>query len=102
MIDESARERNALGHAAREMMRVRICKSFEADEPHEFMHFRFLLMQHSACNETRFNIPANSQPWEPNWILKNEAAFGTRPDDSFVANKDLARIRKIQAGDESK
>ena len=39
MIDQRARERDALGHAAGKMVRIGVGESFEADEPHEFIHF---------------------------------------------------------------
>ena len=102
MIDQCACERNALGHAAGKMMRIRIGKRFESDQPHEFVHFISFFAQHSARNEAGLNIAANSQPWEQIWILKNETALRARSDNLFVADKQLARIRQIQAGDESK
>lgn len=102
MIDECACKRDALGHAAGEMMRIRICKRFEPDQPHEFVHFISFFMQYSARNQADFNVAANRQPRKQIWILKNEAALRTRSDNFFVADKQLARIGNIQAGDESK
>ena len=83
-------------------MRIRIRKRFESDQPHEFVHFIPFFAQHTARSETGLDIPANSQPWEQIWILKNETALGARSDNLFVADKQLTRIRNIQAGDESK
>src|SRR6266498_4141795 len=84
------------------MMRIRISKRFERDQPHEFVHFISLFAQHTARSEAGLDIPANRQPWEQIWILKNETALRVRSDNLFVADKQLTRIRNIQAGDESK
>jgi hypothetical protein len=84
------------------MMRIRIGECFEADEPHEFMHFRSLFMQDSARNEAGFNVAANCKPRKQIRILKNEATLRVRSDNFFVADKQLARIGNIQAGNESK
>ena len=102
MIDKCARKRNTLGHATGKMMRIRICKRFESDQPHEFVHFIPFFAQHTACSEASLNIPAHSQPWEQIWILKNETALRARSDNLFVADKQFTRIRNIQASDESK
>src|SRR6516162_10266573 len=102
MINQCASKRDALGHAAGEMMRIRIGKCFEADESHKFRHLRSLFMQDSARNEAGFNVAANRKPREQIWILKNEAAFRVRFDNFCVADKQLARIGNIQAGNESK
>src|SRR5512144_635637 len=102
MIDERARKRNTLGHAAGKMMRIRIGKRFEADQPHEFIHFISFFAQHTARNEAGLDIPTNSQPREKVWILENETTLRARPDNYFVAYKHFPRVGKIQAGDESK
>ena len=102
MIDECACKRNTLGHATGKMMRIRIRKRFESDQPHEFVHFIPFFAQHSTRSEAGLNIAANGQPREQIWILENEAALRVRSDNVFVADKQLTRIRNIQAGDESK
>jgi hypothetical protein len=102
VINECSCQSNTLSHAAGKMMRIRISKRFEADQPHEFAHFISFFAQNTARNEASFDITANSQPREQIWILKHETAFGARFDDFFVADKQLARIRNIQSGDQSK
>src|SRR4029077_15780184 len=72
MIDQRAGERDALRHAAGDMMRIGIGKRFESDEPHEFVDFISFLVQHAARNETGLDVAANSQPRKQIWILKNE------------------------------
>jgi hypothetical protein len=39
VIDECARQSNALGHTPGKMMRISIGKCLESDEPHELVHF---------------------------------------------------------------
>ena len=64
--------------------------------------FISFFVQHTARNQAGLDIPANSQPRKQIWILKNKTALRARSDNFFVADKQLARIRNIQAGDESK
>ena len=71
------------------MMRIRIRKRFESDQPHEFVHFIPFFAQHSTCGEAGLNIAANSQPWEQIRILKNKTTLGARSDNFFVADKQL-------------
>jgi hypothetical protein len=87
MIDECARKRNTLGHATGKMMRIRIRKRFESNQPHEFVHFIPFFAQHATCSEAGLNIPSHSQPREQIWILKNETALRVRSDNLFVADK---------------
>src|SRR4029077_20455363 len=102
MIDECARKRNTLGHATGKVMRIRIRKRFESNQAHEFVHFIPFFAQHATRSEACLDIPAHSQPREQIWILKNETALRARSDNFFVADEQFTRIRKIQAGDESK
>src|SRR4051794_10246280 len=60
MIDQCACKRNALGHPTGKVMRIRIRKRFESDQPHEFVHFIAFFPQHSTCSEASLNIAANS------------------------------------------
>jgi hypothetical protein len=59
------------------------------------VHFISFFAQHPARNEAGLDIPANGQPREKIWILKNKAAFRARPDNPFVADKQVTRIRNI-------
>ena len=101
MIDERAGESNTLRHATGKMVRIRTGKRFQADEPHEFAHFFALLVQYSARNQARFDVPAHSEPWKKVWVLENETAFRTGSDNFFFTDEQLAGIWKIQTGDES-
>src|SRR5262245_61002722 len=51
VIDECACKRYTLGHATGKMMRIRIIKGFESDQPHKFLHFISLFVQHTASNK---------------------------------------------------
>ena len=48
MIDQRPGQRDALGHAAGKMMRIRIRKRFESNQAHEFVHFILFFAQHAA------------------------------------------------------
>ena len=102
MIDECARKGNALSHASRKMMGIRVGKRFESDQPHELIHFISFFVRHAAGNETSLDVATNSQPREEIWILKNKTALRARSENFLVIDKQFARIRRIQTGDESK
>ena len=83
-------------------MRIGISKRFESDQPHEFIHFISSFAQHTARNEASLDITANGEPRKQIRILENETPLRVRPNNFFVADKQFARIRDIQTGDESK
>ena len=51
MINQCPRQGDALGHAAGEMVGEGVSKSFQPDQPHEFIDFGALFAQYSARNE---------------------------------------------------
>ena len=101
MIDQGAGEGDALGHAAREMMRVSAGKSFEADEPHEGVDFMALAMEQAAGDEAGFNISADAEPGEQVGILEDESAFRAGGGDAFGADAELAGIWRFETGDQT-
>src|SRR5712691_4304154 len=84
------------------MMRIRISKRFESDQPHEFVHFGSFFAQHTARNQANLDVAANGEPRKQIRILKNKTTFRARSDDSFFADEQLAGIRKIETGDKAK
>ena len=70
VIDQRARQGDALGHAAGEMVGEGISKSFQTDQAHEFIDFGALLAEHAASDEARFDVPPDSEPWEIGWGLE--------------------------------
>jgi hypothetical protein len=102
MIDKCACKGNSLSHATGKMMRIRIRKRFEPDQPHEFVHFIAFFSQYTASNQAGFDIPANRQPRKQVRVLENKTAFCAGSDNLFIADKKVSRIWNIQAGDESK
>src|SRR5438046_2121272 len=53
MIDECACKRNTLGHATGEMMRIRVPKGLQSDQPHEVVHLISFFTQPAACSPSR-------------------------------------------------
>src|SRR5437764_8402243 len=78
VIDERTSESDALGHAARKMMRVGVRKSIKPDELHEFVHFVAIFVQHAARDEARLDVAANGKPREKIWVLEDDAALRVR------------------------
>ena len=62
MIDQRAGERDALGHAAGEMVRIGVGEAFEADEAHELVHLVPLLVQHAAGDEAGCDVAPDGEP----------------------------------------
>jgi hypothetical protein len=82
-------------------MRIRIGEGLKADEAHEFINFVALLGEQAARDEAGLNVLSDGQPWKEVWVLEDEATFGAWVGDPFVANPKLARIWKIESGDET-
>ena len=59
MINQCARQGDALGHAAREMVGEGVGKSFQPDQAHEFIDFGAFFAQHSARNEPGLDISSD-------------------------------------------
>ena len=78
-----------------------LAKRFEADEPHEFVHFVAFLVQHSARDEAGLDVAADGQPREKVRVLKNEAALRARAGDPFRPIQQFAGLRNVEAGDQA-
>jgi len=61
-----------------------------------------LRLEYTARNQACFDIPTHGEPWKKIRILKNETALCARSKNFFLAHKQLAGIRKIETGNESK
>src|ERR1043166_3630013 len=101
MIDQRAGQSGSLGHAAREMMRIGVGKSFQAGQARKLIHFLAFLVQHAAGDQSRLNVAAHRQPRKKGWILENQAALGARARNSFLAHPKFAAARRIQPGNQT-
>ena len=81
VIDQRAGERDALGHAAGEMVRVGVGEGFQADEAHELVDLVALLAQHAARDQARLDVAADGEPGEQVGVLEDQAALGARAGD---------------------
>jgi len=90
VIDERARKRYPLGHAAGKMVGVGFGKCFEADEAHELIHFLALLVEQAPRNEARFNIAPNREPRKEVRILEDQTTFGAGSSNRFSPDPELA------------
>ena len=101
MINQGASQSNALRHSTRQMVRISVGETFQADQAHEFFNVAALFLEDTASNESRLDIAPHGQPGEQARILKHQAAFGARSADGFLADEQLAGIGEIETGDES-
>src|SRR5437773_7646877 len=85
MVDHRPRERDALGHASREMVRKGISKRFQTYQSHEFIDLTAFLFQHTARHETGFDVASHGEPRKKIRILKDKAPLGTWRGDWLVA-----------------
>src|SRR5438552_4102529 len=91
MIDQRSRERSALGHPAREMVRIGISERFEADKPKKTIHLESLFLKHTTRDQTGLNVASHGQPWEKIGVLEHKAALGVWRGDRLGANPQLSR-----------
>ena len=102
VIDQRPRQRDPLRHSARKMVWIRIGKTFQSNQAHEFVHFVALFVKNVPSNQTCLDIPTHCQPWKEIRILKHETTLGIRTGDRFGADRQLAGIRRIETGNETK
>src|SRR5207249_3613498 len=102
VINECACKSDALRHTAGQVMRIGSAERLQANQSHEVVHFVSLFLKNAARDEAGLDIATHGQPWEKVWILKNETARGAGSENFFFVHKQLAGIRKIETGDESK
>ena len=101
MVNHRPRERDALRHASREMMRKGISEAFQTYQAHEFIDLTALLFQHTARDEAGFDVASHSEPWKKIRILKDKAALCAWRGDLLAAYQDFALGRKNKAGDQT-
>ena len=101
MIDQRARQGNALRHAAGEMVRKGISKGFEPDQTHEFIDLGALFPQHAARDEAGFDVSSDGEPREKIGILKDEPAFRARLGNRLGTDGDLAGRGARETGNHS-
>ena len=78
VIDERASKRDALGHAAGEMVRVSGAERFQADEAHEAIDLIALFAQDPARDQACFDVAAHGEPGKEIGILEDQAALRAR------------------------
>src|SRR6185503_19399797 len=100
VIDESAGESHALGHAAGQVMRVGCGERFQPDEPHELLDFVAFLAQHPARDEAGLDVMSNVEPWEQAGILEDQSPFSAGCGNRFGAHPKLTRVRRVESGDQ--
>ena len=101
MVNHRPRDRNALGHASREMMRKGISKGFQTYQTHEFIDLTAFLFQHTARDEAGFDVASHGEPRKKIRILKDKAPLCAWRGDRLVAYQKLALGRKSKASDET-
>ena len=92
MIDEGARQGDALGHAAGELVRVGVGERFEADEAHEVVDLVATRARRTPRDQAGLDVAAHRQPGEQVGVLEHQAALGAGADDRIVAQQQLAGV----------
>src|SRR5438552_2621365 len=101
MDNQRPRQRDALRHAAGEMMREGVGECFQAHQAHELVHLVAFLAVPPAGDEPGPNVAPDRQPGKKVWVLKDQAAFGAGAGNPFNADPEFARVGRVEAGDEA-
>ena len=102
IIDQRPRQGDTLGHSAGKLVRKSAGKPIEAYEVHELFHLMPLTVQDAARDETGLDVATNSEPRKKIRILKDKTAFRVGTGDWLRADQELAGVRNIETGDETK
>src|SRR5581483_10778920 len=99
---ERARERDALHHAAGELLRISFLEAREADFGDEVPRdLRALGRRHAADLQPELDILAHAEPGEERVRLEHHAAVTPRADHRRAVERDRAFARLDQAGNEA-
>ena len=101
VVGEHARDRHALFHAARQLVRVAIGKALEPDHPDKFVGG---LLDLVACEMTlprpEADVLPHRHPRKQRVILKHHAAIAAGAGDGLAVDRDLAGGRLFESGDD--
>jgi hypothetical protein len=86
MVNHRSRQGNALRHASREMVRKGISEAFQAYQAHEFIDLTAFLFQHTARDETGFDVASDGEPRKKIRILKDKAPLCAWSGDWLVTH----------------
>ena len=101
MIDERAGQCDPLSHAAGKMVRKGVGKCFQAHETHEFVNFRAFFTEHTARDQAGLDVASDGEPREEIRVLKNQTTFCAGARNPLGADRDFARARKDETGNEA-
>ena len=85
MVDHRPRERHALGHPSGEMVGKGISKPFQTNQSHEFIDLTAFLFQHTARDQTGFDVASHGESRKKIRILKDKAPLCAWRGDWLVA-----------------
>ena len=100
IIDKGAGERDALRHAAGQLMRVRFREGFQAHKIEALIDARSSGFQKTLGFEAKRDIVPNAPPGVERRILEHHHARRVRPFDGCIPGSDLALQRFIEPCDE--
>src|SRR4051812_37463949 len=100
MVNHRPRECDPLGHAPREMVRKGISKRFQTYQAHEFIHLIAFLFQHTARDESGFDVAPDSEPGKKIRVLKNKTSLCAWFRDWLVTYQKLTLGSPGKSGDE--
>ena len=93
IVDERARQRHALRHAARELMRIGIAERRQADEIERGIDPLPLALQDALRLQAQRDIVPDRAPGKQGRILKHDDARGMRSLDAAVVLAQAFRTR---------
>src|SRR5262249_40925368 len=101
IMDQRTTDRNALAHAARERVRVRMLKAGEPDRVEQLEGATLVkdLVQPPRL-DLQHHVVQDPAPVEEQWVLEDDADVRARSRDWLTAERNLAAARRVQASDE--
>src|SRR5262249_12219179 len=102
IVGESARDRGALLHAARELLGMVVLETDEPDAVHPFVHdLGSLRRRHAFLAQAEGDVVGDAEPGEQRVRLEHHAAVGAGCAHRVTIKQDLAGGRLIEAGDQA-
>ena len=100
IVDQRARQRHALRHAARQLMRIGVAERRQADEIERRIDALPLAFQDTLRLQAERDIVPDRAPGKQRGILKHDDPRRVRPLDADIVLAQHPATRRFQSGDE--
>ena len=100
IVDQCARQRRALRHAARKLVRISVGEPAEPDQAQSIFDAFAMGAQQPACLQPERNIAPNRPPRIKRGVLKDDDARGIGPFDRLALYKQTASAWRVEPRDQ--